>query len=306
MKKYFKYFLIISIFSCDKIENPLPEEYGKFDWSLYPGDPADYSYDLVNPENNWGPNNNPKSILLEDYTGHKCTNCPEAAQIAKDLEDDTSKNVIVSTIHASQDGTFQSTDNIFINNYETEAGNEYVRGSEMPGFLGNPMGTINRNDGGLSNSSWYFASDWLNGVNNELNSAFSLNIQLQYYYFTQTNGLFIHTETSILNDLTGEYHLVIYLIRDDIVSPQKFNSGIIDTNYHHHAVLSDNINGTWGTPIINGTAEKDSMIYNNFTYELIDPSIDSTYSIDNLSLISYVIDRNTLRVIQVIKTKLNY
>ena len=306
MKKYFKYFLIISIFSCDKIENPLPEEYGKFDWSLYPGDPADYSYDLVNPENNWGSNNNPKSILLEDYTGHKCTNCPEAAQIAKDLEDDTSKNVIVSTIHASQDGTFQSTDNIFINNYETEAGNEYVRGSEMPGFLGNPMGTINRNDGGLSNSSWYFASDWLNGVNNELNSVFSLNIQLQYYYFTQTNGLFIHAETSILNDLTGEYHLVIYLIRDDIVSPQKFNSGIIDTNYHHHAVLSDNINGTWGTPIINGTAEKDSMIYSNFTYELIDPSIDSTYSIDNLSLISYVIDRNTLRVIQVIKTKLNY
>ena len=68
MRKYLKYLLLISIFSCDKIESPLPEEYGKFDWSLYPGDPIDYSYDLVNPETNWGPNNNPKSILLEDYT----------------------------------------------------------------------------------------------------------------------------------------------------------------------------------------------------------------------------------------------
>ena len=98
MKKYFKYLLVICIFSCDKIESPLPEEYGKFDWSLYPGDPVDYNYDLVNLENNWGPNNNPKSILLEDYTGHKCTNCPSAAQIAKDLEDDSSKNVIVRAI----------------------------------------------------------------------------------------------------------------------------------------------------------------------------------------------------------------
>ena len=242
---------------------------------------------------------------MEDYTGHKCTNCPAAAQIAKDLEDDSSKNVIVASVHASQDGAFQATDNIFTNNYETEAGNEYVRGSEMPGFLGNPMGTINRNDGGLTNTVWYFGSGWSSGVNNELNSAFPLNIQLQYYYFIQTNGLFIHTETSILNNLTGEYHLVIYLVRDDVVSPQKFNNGIIDTNYHHHAILSDNINGTWGTPIINGTVLKDSLIYNNFTYELPDPSIDSTYSINNLSLISYVLNRNNLRVIQVIKTKLN-
>ena len=71
MRKYLKIFLLISIFSCDKIESPLPEEYGKFDWSLYPGDPIDYSYDLVNPETNWGPNNNPKSILLLTWVSIK-------------------------------------------------------------------------------------------------------------------------------------------------------------------------------------------------------------------------------------------
>ncbi len=109
MKKYLKYLLFLLLFSCDKIENPLPEEYGKLDWSLYPGDPSNYPYDLVNLSSNWGINNNTKGILLEDYTGHKCTNCPAAAQIAKDLEDDSSKNVIVATIHSSLDGFFQST-----------------------------------------------------------------------------------------------------------------------------------------------------------------------------------------------------
>ena len=77
-------------------------------------------------------------------------------------------------------------DNLFTENYETEAGNEYVRGSEMIGFLGNPMGTINRNDGGISNSVWYFSSGWGNGVNNEINNTLDINVQVKYFYFPST------------------------------------------------------------------------------------------------------------------------
>ena len=107
--------LVFTVFSCDKIETPLPEAYGEFNWDLYPFEPSTYPYDISNPANNWGPNSNKKGILLEDYTGHKCTNCPSAATIAKDLEEDTSLNVIVASIHASADGSFQSTDNLFTN-----------------------------------------------------------------------------------------------------------------------------------------------------------------------------------------------
>jgi len=303
MKKYFGFIVCILILSCDKIDSPLPEEYGEFDWTLYPSDPTTYPYDITNPSSNWGSNSNSKGILLEDYTGHKCTNCPAAATIAKDLEDDTSLNVIVASIHASSDGSFQATDNLFTNDYRTEAGDEYV--NEMTGFIGNPMGTINRNDGGYSNTVWYFSSDWVNGVNDELNNPLKANIQLLYNYYASTNGLFIHTETTFLNDLTGNYHLVIYLIRDEITSPQKFNGGIIDTNYHHHSVLSDNINGTWGTSIIDNTVAEDSVVYNDFSYELPDPTLYPTYSIENLSLIAYLCDRNTYEVLQTIKTELS-
>ena len=67
-------------------------------------------------------------------------------------------NVIVASIHASEDGSFSSsTDNLFTENYETEAGNEYVRGSEMPGMFGNPMGTINRKWRVTLHSVWYFS-----------------------------------------------------------------------------------------------------------------------------------------------------
>ena len=55
MKKLWIYYIIFVIVSCNKIESPLPEEFGKFDWSLYPGDPATYSstyYNISNPEEN--------------------------------------------------------------------------------------------------------------------------------------------------------------------------------------------------------------------------------------------------------------
>ena len=42
MKKYLIYLLVFVIFSCDKIEIPVAEEYGKFDWIFFPGDPSNY------------------------------------------------------------------------------------------------------------------------------------------------------------------------------------------------------------------------------------------------------------------------
>ena len=303
MKNYFGFILLITMLSCDKIESPLPEEFGKFDWSLYPGDPSNYPYDISNPSSNWGVNTNTKGILLEDYTGHKCTNCPSAAQTAKSLEDDSVKNVIVASIHASADGSFQATDGLYVNDYRTDAGDEYV--SEMTGFLGNPMGTINRNSQGLSGSVWYLATEWVNGVNNEINKPLIANIQLKYNYFASTNGLFIHTETSFSDLISGDFHLIIYLIRNEVISPQKFNAGVVDTNYHHHSVLSKNINDTWGS-LINegGVADENTVVYNDFSYKLPDPTIDPTYNIENLSLIAYLCDRNSYEVIQVIKTEL--
>ena len=64
--------------------------------------------------------------------------------------------------------------------------------------------------------------NWATGVNDEISLGnLDANIQLQYNYYPSTNGLFIHTETSFLNTLSGNYHLILYLVRNDVVSPQK-------------------------------------------------------------------------------------
>ena len=308
MKNYFYIliFIVFGLFSCDKIENPIPPVFGDVDWSLYPGDSNDYLslYNFDNPETNWSTNNNTKKhILLEDYTGHKCTNCPAAAVIAKQLEDDTSLNVILVSVHAGAGGAFQETDSEFITDFTTEAGDVYV--VDMPGMFANPLGTINRNPTGANNTVWHASSSWVNTVNTETSASLLANIQVQANHFPSTNGLFIHTETEFKDNLSGDYHLILYLIRESVIAPQKMGDGSIDHHYHHHSVLSDNINGTWGSLISSGSVNSGSKYYNDFSVELPSPNIDSTYEINNLSLVTYLCERNTFKIIQVTKTELD-
>ena len=301
MKKLFPLLLlfIIAFQSCDYIEHPVPEA-SSINWDLYPYDTTANPY----PWPVWSNNTNTvKRILLEDYTGHTCTNCPAAAAIAKQLEDDNSGKIIVASVHASPSGSFQSVQPPeFITDFQTTAGNAYV--NDMENFLGNPMGTINRTSNGFAGSVWYFDSDWSSAVTNELGSSLLANIQVGYNYYAQTNGLFIHTESEFKSALNGDYNLIIYLVRDVVIAPQKLNNGTTEEEYHHHSVLTDNINGTWGNVIASGSVNAGDKFYNDFSFQLTDPISDTTFDVTNLSLITYICDRNSYEVIQVVKTEL--
>jgi thiol-disulfide isomerase/thioredoxin len=61
-----------SMFSCDKIEPPYRQG------------------GVVTAE---------RKVLLEDYTGSRCVNCPSAARIAHDLKQVYGENLIVLGIH---------------------------------------------------------------------------------------------------------------------------------------------------------------------------------------------------------------
>lgn len=290
--------LLVSFYSCDKVENPVVKKYDDgLNWNLFPnGDSANYTWPT------WSENTNTlQNVLIEDFTGHTCTNCPAAATIAALQEENNPGRVFVTSIHASTDGNFQAVlPPEFLNDFTTTAGNAYA--DDINGFFGNPAGMINRNLNGFAGSNWHFTSTWANETTNALSTSISANLQLQYNYFPSTNGLFVHTETEVVSDLSGTYNLVIYLVRDTVISPQKLDNGTVEELYHHHAVLTDNINGTWGTQIISGDASAGDKFYTDFTYEI--PTIDSTYNIGNLSLITYLSNRETLEILQVIKTKL--
>ena len=306
------YILIILFFGligCDKTENPIPPVFGDVNWDLYPGDSNNYLalYSFDDPSSNWSANMNTKThILLEDYTGHKCGICPSAADTALMLENDPSLGVIVVSIHAGLFDGLQYLDPAqgFITDFTTDAGDVYI--VDMPGFFANPLGTLNRKPNPLdpTNGVFFEVDKWSNFITQEQNSDLLANIQLQSNYFPSTNGLFIHVESEFKSNLSGDYNLIIYLVRESVITAQLVGT-TIEPNYHHHSVLSDNVNGTWGTLLSSGDVSSGTKFYNDYSIELPDPNTDSTYDINNLSLIAYICERNTFEVIQVTKLELD-
>lgn len=281
--------------SCDRVENPVVVSASRLNWDLFPdGDSTDYDW----PTTPWAQNNNTfQNVLIEDYTGHTCTNCPAAAIIAKDIEDANPGRVFVASVHASTSGGFQEPRlPEFSTDFRTGAGNEYAN---TLGIIFNPAGTINRV---LDGSNYYhFSNTWDNATTAELSNTPKANLQLQYNYFPSTRGLFIHTETEALEALSGQFNLVIYLVRNTVVAPQEEPGNTVE-EYDHHSVLTDNVNGTWGTTVFDGSAAQGDKVYNDFSYAV--PNGDASFAITNLSLITYICDRSTYEVLQVIKTPL--
>ena len=95
------------------------------------------------------------------------------------------------------------------------------------------------------------------------------------------------------------------MIRDTVIATQQDGVNVIH-HYHHHSVLTDNINGTWGTPISSSNVSAGDKFYNHFSYKCKNPISDTTWEVNNLSLICYLTDLNTYEVIQVIKEDVEF
>ena len=283
-------------------EFPVPDG---LNWDLFPnGNSENY------PWPTWTANSNSvKNILIEDFTGHTCVSCPAASTEATNIESANPGRVIVASIHASTTSTFQVPvpgSSTFTTDFRTDAGNAYATTFECDL---NPLGTTNRKLGAYPTTTQNIpepvldqSTSWATNTAVLLGEDLDVNIQVQYNYFENENGLFVHTESDFINSKTGNYNIVVYLVRDTVIAPQKLPGGGEEEEYHHQNVLSANINGTWGEEIVSGSVVSGQKFYNNYSFEV--PTNDATYNIDNLSLITYVFNRDTYEILQVIKTAL--
>src|SRR5688572_14188145 len=85
-----------------------------------------------------------RKVLLEDYTGHKCPNCPEAAYFIYNFQHKLyKKQVIAVAIHPTGSGGLTSPGGApYTSDYRTTLGDNYATTFKIPTSL--PMGTVNR------------------------------------------------------------------------------------------------------------------------------------------------------------------
>lgn len=304
--------LVTVVASCDKVKNAYPKNAvsSTLDWSLYPdGDSAYYVAQGLWPT--FGANSNTqRNVLIEDFTGHQCVNCPASTANMEQLIATNPEHIFGVAIHAGPGGLdgFQVTSSEYPTVLYCDAGLEIGLhfGENIPGstFLGNPAFCVNRikaNNQFTSNAGSAIA----NKTNACLASPLKINIQAETNYFASTRGLFLHTEVAKVDpSLTADLAIVVYLVEDSLIAPQLVPTSMDpsgkDDDYIHRDILRGCIDGrTFGKDLTASDLGQNGNYLLNYSYRLPDQ-----YNAANMKLYIYVYDKTTQEIYQVIEKHL--
>ena len=203
-------------------------------------------------------------VLLEDYTGQGCLNCPNAHDVAAQLHETYHGNLIVVSMHA---GMLAYP---YPNGLKQLEGDEYATKAGVEFY---PSGMINRRGGILDN---YMS--WGGAVYEELQRESHLNLMVESELVSDSL-LSVKVDLLALASLSGK--LQLWLIEDSIVAMQKMPTGKYNFEYVHNHVFRDAINGTWGEDVALEFGEEKSFT----TTEYI---LNSDWEVENLSVVAFV------------------
>lgn len=289
--------------SCDKVENPYPvAESTELDYGLFPGGDSLAYWSTDGPV--FGPNTNTlRNVVIEDFTGHKCTYCPIAADTAEAIHEDYPNRVYVATIHAGPSGIggFQTTNTEFPVDWTNPDGVAIgAHFGSIPGsqFDSNPRGTVSRILSGDQHTIDVYS--WRSFAESAIAGALKVNIQSAANYYPSTRGVFLHTEIALIDQtIANDLYTVVYLIEDSIIGKQKMPNNSTNESYIHREVMRDCVGSDWrGREIVPANAINDKY-YFNYSFRL-----DNQYDPTNVHFLIYVRDAVTEEIYQVIKQKI--
>lgn len=238
-----------------------------------------------------------KKVLIEDYTGHTCVNCPCAANEAKSLEAIYDTSVVVMAVHV---GYFAQPNTQFPQDFTTTAGTDWDNKFNIS-TNGLPQGMINRL--GYPNSNIVPFSAWASNVATLIAQAPYMSMSFQNNAYNAATGIVsgsVDVKFIKLNNL--KLNLQICITEDSIIGPQSNNCDNTQaiptiTNYVFMHILRTAVNGSWGTTITSGSAYNlvGSDILTPYSYTI--PT--SNWKAKNCHLVAFVYDANTYEVLQV-------
>jgi hypothetical protein len=276
--------LVAGFYSCDKVKNP----------TIVKATAVGSTFDSVNNASVA----NFKKTLLEDYTGHRCGNCPAAAKLAHSLTAQYQSSLVVIAIHA---GFFSRTNSTFPTSHTCTVGNDWDGSS---GFnvsaAGNPNGMVNRKV--YPGFTLVHKDTWATTVGLAQADPFVVKMNVSSAYDKTARALNVETKLTFLQAYPNNTKLQLVLMEDSVVGDQLDYSQNPDhiEEYDFEHMLRTAINGSWGevaksAPI---TALSTATITNN------NFSVDSKWNDKHLYLVAFVYDEVTREVLQVEKLKI--
>jgi len=244
-----------------------------------------------------------KKVLMEDYTGYLCGNCPQAGIYLNDtLAPIYGDSLVVISVHAAffaipcglPGGACPGTQpaGSFQTDFRCPAGEDWYDQFNIPT---NPLGLVNRAAYGTSN---FFVpkSKWATKINDEFAVAPEAKIRIKNTYDPATRNLRICIESKFLSSVIDTFNLQVVLIEDSLIDWQLWynHSPEYVPDYIHRHVLRQSVNGSFGPTIASGNISAGQTVVNGYNLTL-----NSSWAAPNCKVVAFIYDADNYRVLQV-------
>lgn len=233
-----------------------------------------------------------KVVLLEEYTGASCVNCPDGHAIVREILNQYGNkvvavglhpkgNVLAAPVHDGEDFTTEEARLI---------GNNF-RVSSLP------SATIDRKEFDGSVVQGRFV--WKQKIESIVNNPVRVNAKSRVYFDDLAGKQVLELEFTLLEDIAENLNFSIMMIENKLDAPQKNGSEVIESYEHEHVLrkmLTNALgNGLTKSPEDGGGYKKGRVFLKRI--ELEDFS-RTKYKAENLYFVSFITNASNSEVIQ--------
>ena len=236
-----------------------------------------------------------RNVLIEDFTGHRCKNCPKASKAIEALVDAYGSRIIGLAIHAGP-GNFTNTNTDYPTDFTTPEG-KAIQNFFGTNFL--PVGMVNRENWTASgNGHWSPYTNWPTLSSEAIDS--TLNIALEASASVNDGNLEVSAKGLPQMGLLHDLNIAVLIKESNIVSPQLMPDDTRDSNYVHMNVLRDYVTDTWGESFGTSPMLPGDTLSGNYTI-----AWNSDWVQSNAAVVVYVFNPSNYRILQVIEIPVN-
>ena len=172
---------------CDKIE-------GDF-YQIVQNEDVTVTFSDINPDEVY------RKILLEEFTGHRCTNCPQGHQTLESLHQQYGDTLVTVGIHYG--ALAKPFGSMFSYDFRTEVGNQIGDAFSIDGI---PAAIVNRMD---KNGGWP-REQWASVIRDIDRTQVPAAVQLINEYDADNMKLKANVKVTMLKDYPNSLRIVVF------------------------------------------------------------------------------------------------
>jgi hypothetical protein len=240
-----------------------------------------------------------RNVLIEEYTGVKCPNCPDGHQFIKGYESQYPNRIVAIGYYPFDQAQAYPIEHLTIQDFRT------AKATDLGGFFGGipflPSAAVDRSpfSGGAYLSD---RNQWAGKVADRINTVSPVNLYVTSSYNDATREATIRVKAAFTQNVNKKLVMSVAVAENDITDAQEYPT-YVDSFYVHQHVMRDILTQTYGSPVLDSFAQKDAGRVYERTFKY---TIGNAWKPENCKVIAFISNNETndKEVAQAVETKL--